>query len=299
MYAVHGADPAGLAALRNELSVLGHSVVLVGGSEAGTAGVAQVHVHLAEPGAAVEAALGLGRLSGIRITALEPAAVGQRAVIFVVAGPGLAEVVRSAGAVAVLADPDRPVQEDLAHAVARAGGDVVILPNDMETLETAHHLVASLRAERRSGSRRHRMAVIPTVAQVQGLAALAVHDPGSDFDSAVTAMSAAAGHTRHGAVSVADRPRMTMVGRCRTGDVLGTVEDDVVEVGDSAAEVAWRVLERLLGGGGELLTLVPGAAAPAELVPDLVARARERYPDVDVQLLEGGQRPALLLAGLE
>ena len=52
MYALRGAARRGLAALREELSVLGHSVVVVG-DEA----VAQVHVHLAEAGAAVEAAL--------------------------------------------------------------------------------------------------------------------------------------------------------------------------------------------------------------------------------------------------
>ena len=47
-------------ALREELSELGHSVVVVGDQS-----VAQVHVHLAEAGAAVEAALGRGTISQI------------------------------------------------------------------------------------------------------------------------------------------------------------------------------------------------------------------------------------------
>ena len=68
-----------------------------------------------------------------------------------------------------------------------ACGDVVILPNDMESLELASHLAASRRGPGR------RVAVIPTTAQVQGLAALAVHEPSADFDSAVVAMSATAG----------------------------------------------------------------------------------------------------------
>ena len=77
------------------------------------------------------------------------------------------------------------------------------------------------------------MAVIPTVAQMQGLAAMAVHEPTADFDSVVVAMSSAAGHARHAAVTIAESPAMTMAGRCETGDVLGVVEGDFVEIGDS------------------------------------------------------------------
>ena len=67
MYAVRGASPTDLDELREELSALGHSVVIVGDQA-----VAQVHVHLGDAGAAVEAALPRGRLSQIRITALPP-----------------------------------------------------------------------------------------------------------------------------------------------------------------------------------------------------------------------------------
>ena len=91
----------------------------------------------------------------------------------------------------------------------------MILPNDMETLETASHLATELRGSGR------RIAVIPTVAQVQGLAAMAVHEPTADFESVVVAMSSAAGHARHGAVTVAEGSAMTMAGRCEPGDVLG------------------------------------------------------------------------------
>jgi dihydroxyacetone kinase-like predicted kinase len=63
MYAVRGANPTDLDELREELSALGHSVVIVGDQA-----VAQVHVHLGDAGAAVEAALPRGRLSQIRIT---------------------------------------------------------------------------------------------------------------------------------------------------------------------------------------------------------------------------------------
>jgi fatty acid kinase len=143
------------------------------------------------------------------------------------------------------------------------------------------------------------VAVIPTVAQVQGLAAMAVHEPTADFDSAVVAMSSAAGHARNGAVTVAETSAMTMAGRCEPGDVLGVLEGDFVEIGASVTDVAWRVIERLLSAGGELLTVVRGVGAEQRLVDELVERLDARAPGLDVEVLDGGQPRYLLLLGLE
>ena len=165
----------------------------------------------------------------------------------------------------------------------------------MESLEIAHHLADELRAAGR------RVAVIPTVAQVQGLAALAVHEPTADFDSAVVAMSSAAGHARHGAVTIAESPAMTMAGRCELGDVLGLVDGDFVEIGDSVTEVAWRVIERLLASaGGELLTLVRGAGRrrPADRRAARADPAPGRRRSTS-SVIDGGQPRYLLLVGLE
>ena len=88
----------------------------------GDQAIAQVHVHLAEAGAAVEAALPLGELSQVRITAVpsHPAAgqpvVGRRSLLAVVAGPGLAEAVSSFGGVPVLATDGDVTIEQLAAA---------------------------------------------------------------------------------------------------------------------------------------------------------------------------------------
>lgn len=306
MYALHGAEPEALMALKQKLSDLGHSVVVVGesgarGDRAGGMGpgVAQVHVHLGDPGAAVEAALGLGRLSQVRITVLEPVGPAIRSVIAVVPGRGLARAVAASGAVAVLTVDDQPLAELLGAALGDADGDVVVLPNDPVALAAARRLVAARRAERRPTRPHRRLAVIPTLTQVQGLAALAVHDPDADFDAVVTAMSAAAGHARHGAVTVAETESDTRTGRSFPGDVLGVVEGDVVEVGASVVEVAWRVVERLLAAGGELLTVVLGADATLELADELTSRTRERAAGVQVQVIDGGQPGSVVLVGLE
>jgi uncharacterized protein len=288
MYALEGTGSAALDRLRSRLSEIGNSVVVVGDAAA-----AQVHVHLPDAGSAVEEALGLGRLSRIRITALaDSRPPAGRTVISLVVGGGLARAVQAAGGVPVLARPGEDLRESLAAALSHAGSEVAVLPNGvLEPAEVAE-IAEALHVDRR-------VAVIPSTAQIQGLAALAVHEPAAGFDAAVAAMSRAAGHARHGGVTVAETVAITMAGRCRPGDVLGVVEGDVVEIGDSAVEVGWRVIGRLLAAGGELLTLVTGEGAEPALATELADRARRTAEGLDVAILDGGQRRYVLLVGLE
>ena len=288
MYALTGATAPGLDDLRRSLSDLGNSVVIVGDRT-----VAQVHVHAADAGPTIEAALDLGTLSRIRITALDsPAGANARVVVSAVAGEGIAEAVRSMGGVPVGGWRSEDVLEELTTVVEHAGGDVVLLPNGMVSLDTVTQLADHVDAGRR-------VAIIPTSAQVQGLAALAVHEPSVDFDSTVAAMSTAAGDARHAGLTIAERPAMTMAGYCRAGDALGLVEGDVVEIGDSVVETGWRVVERLLASGGELLTLITGAGADRTIAVELARRAHQARNGLEVEILDGGQRRYLLLVGLE
>jgi dihydroxyacetone kinase-like predicted kinase len=124
-------------------------------------------------------------------------------------------------------------------------------------------------------------------------------------------MTATARHARHGAVTVAARQAITMAGPCEPGDVLGVVAGDFALVGEDLYDVATAVLDRLLGGGGELVTLVAGsldegphAAAYAEVHPaDLAARSaawvEEHHPAVDVVVYDGGQQRYQLLMSVE
>jgi DAK2 domain fusion protein YloV len=289
MYALRGAPPSDLDALREQLSELGHSVVIVGDQA-----IAQVHVHLAEAGAAVEAALPLGELSQVRITALAPTPViGRRSVLAVVTGSGLASAVASLGGVPVLAADGEVTVDQLRAAADQTCGDLVILPNGGENLKRVGEFVLELR---RAG---RRVGIVSTVAQVQGLAAMAVHEPSADFGSTVVVMSTAAEHTRYGAITVAESDAVAAAGRYVPGDVLGIVGGAVDFIGTSMAEVAWKVVEQLLGVGGELLTLVRGTEAGDDMVSQLMGRVRERFRTVDVEVVQGGQPRYPLLLGVE
>ena len=136
---------------------------------------------------------------------------------------------------------------------ACGAAEVVVLPNDGDTVRAAE--IAARTAEAELGVS---VEVIPTQAQVQGLAAVSVHEPGRGFDADVREMTATARHARHGAVTVAARRAITMAGPCEPGDALGVIAGDFAVVGSDLETVATDVLERLLAGGGELVAIVSG-----------------------------------------
>ncbi|MET9564348.1 DAK2 domain-containing protein [Streptomyces tauricus] len=297
------ADDTAVARLRDRLDALGDSLVVVGGD-----GLWNVHVHVDDAGAAVEAGVEAGRPYRIRITHFGPADAhttgstarpvrerAQRAVVAVVPGEGLARLYAEAGATTVLARPgEPPASGELVDAVRRAHAlEVVLLPNDAELRHTA---AAAAEQARTEGVR---VALIPTRSAVQGIAALAVHEPERRFDEDVVAMTSAAGATRYAEVEVAEHQSWTMAGICQAGDILGLIDGDVAVIGSDVTATAESVLNRMLSAGGEMVTLVLGEEAPTTIADHLEARVRESYLAVDTVVYQGGHQGALLLIGVE
>ncbi|NEA35247.1 DAK2 domain-containing protein [Streptomyces sp. SID13031] len=293
MYLLEAPDEQ-IGDFRQQLAGLGDSVVVVGGDE-----LWNVHVHTDDVGATIELGIGIGRPYRIRVTHFADMAhrepVPNRAVIAVAAGDGLAALFTEAGAVVVQGGPGRRCSTgELLKAIERSGApEIVLLPNDNDSIAVAE---AAATAARQDGIR---VAVIPTRAQVQGLAAIAVHDPERSFDDAVVQLSAAAGQTRHGAVTIAVKDAWTMAGTCRIGDALGVVDGDFTLITDDLKTAATGVVDRLLGGGGELMTVVTGREVDAELVDAVVRHVRRIRRDVDVVVYDGGQERYPLLIGVE
>ncbi|MEV6314551.1 DAK2 domain-containing protein [Streptomyces sp. NPDC051776] len=307
IYLLEATDEA-VAVLRSRLDALGDSLVVVGGD-----GLWNVHVHVDDAGAAVEAGVDAGRPYRIRIThfgaaaaAAEstPGAPGEeherteragRVVVAVVPGEGLAGLCREAGATVVTARPgEPPASGELVQAIRRAHArEVVLLPNDPGLRHTAAAAVEQVRAEG------VRVALIPTRSSVQGIAALAVHEPDRRFDEDVVAMTSAAGATRYAELAVAERQSFTTAGVCETGDVLGMIDGDVAVIGANLAGTAAVLLDRMLAAGGEMVTLVLGSGIPDDLGERLEAHVRESHLAVDTVVYRGGQPSVPLLIGVE
>jgi DAK2 domain fusion protein YloV len=298
-------------ALRATLGGLGDSLVVVGDG----AGVWNVHVHVNDIGAAIEAGVLAGRPHRIGVTrfadqiAAAPANGASRAtgaptaargVVVVAEGAGIAELFAAEGATVVDGGPGAgPTTAEVLTAIRATGaGEVVVLPNDADGQSVA---AAAAAEARREGVQ---VAVVPTRSPMQAVAALAVRVPGRRFDDDVIAMAEAAGATRCAELTVAARDALTSAGRCSAGDVLALVEGEVVLVAPGPAEAALapaaaELLDRLLSSGGELVTLVLGTSAPGGLDEELRRHVARTWPLVEVQSFFGGQPHQPLFVGVE
>ncbi|GAA3906711.1 DAK2 domain-containing protein [Actinoplanes auranticolor] len=325
------ATPGDVESLRGVLGDIGDSLVVVGTGD-GEPPTWNVHVHVPvdEVGAAIEAGVVAGRPHRITVTRLEDhwhqndqhanhrhednqhdgsqdqdlrapepvPSVGvsapdpdARATVVVAAGDGLTAIFAAEGATVVGRNPS--IAEILDAITATGAGHIVLLPNDANT-----HAVARSAAQE-AAAHGVRVSVVPTRSPVQALAALAVRDPGRPFDDDVIAMAEAAGACRYGEVCTASREALTVAGRCLPGDLLGLVDGEVHVIGGDLEQVCLRLLDRLLGGGGELVTLVLGADAPPELEERLRAHVTSEWRFVELNSYAGGQPRYHLLVGVE
>ena len=129
--------------------------------------------------------------------------------------------------------------------------------------------------------------MIPARFPLEGIAALAVHDPEREFAADVAAMTAAAAAMRYGSV----------IGPGSDGGFVGLDGDEVRVVAEAPRDVATTLTTMLLARGGELMTLMEGEGAEpglARLIADEIGRAR---PWVEVVRYDGG--PVPLLIGVE
>ena len=293
MFLLDATDDA-IPPLKARLGDLGDSLVVVGAEP-----LWNVHVHVDDAGAAVEAAIAAGRPHQIRITHLGAGALAgtrpTRAIIAVTHGPGTEEVMAEAGVLVIPAQPRvRPSTREFLDAIRDSGArEIVLLPSDSDTRP-----VAEVAAEEARADGLH-VAVIPTRSVVQSLAAVAVHEDGLRFADDVVAMSRAAGATRYAAVTVASREALTTAGPCRVGDVLGLVDGDISIVGRELGTVSRDLLAGMLSVGGELVTLVFGADADAAFRADLQDWLTVNSPLVDVIAYDGGQPLWPLIIGVE
>jgi DAK2 domain fusion protein YloV len=293
------APDSAIAALRAELGGLGDSVAVVGTGD----GVWNVHAHVNDVGGALEAGVEAGRPHRITVVRFadadadadagsDSAPRAGTAVVAVAPGEGLAHLFEAEGVRVV--DGRRPsTAEVLAAMRATGASEVVLLPNASQVTGIAEAAAEEARADG------IRVTVVPTRSPVQGLAAVAVHDPARRFDDDVVAMAEAAAATRFAEVTIAERESLTSVGICQAGDVLGLIDGEVVEIGRGLVAVVFAITDRLLGVGAELMTVLVGSGATSGLGELVVRHVHERAPLTDVTVYSGGQPNYPLIIGVE
>ncbi len=300
MYSLGECDAAAAGTLRDRLKQLGESVAIA--TAAGAPDGYSVHVHTDDAGAAIEAGLAFGHPRRIQISALAGATGSppgswsrERAVLAVVDGDGAAALFAGEGAGVLRTDPTTMVsaQQLLRAVVDTAAAQVMVLPNGYVAAE---ELVAGCTAAIGWGIE---VVPVPSGSMVQGLAALAVHEPGRPFVDDGYTMARAAGTTRHGSVRVATEQALTWAGACRPGDGLGIAGDEVLIVAEDIAAAAIGLIDRLLAAGGELVTVLVGVGVAAVVGDALAQHVHDRHPGVELMMYETGHRGDALLIGVE
>jgi DAK2 domain fusion protein YloV len=299
------APAAQIATLRDTLAGIGDSVAVVPLDDEQW----KVHAHVDDVGAAIEAGVAAGRPRHISVVRFadqigiahphnhpdEHHHHGNAAIVMVAPGRGFAHLFEAEGAQVVEApDGGPPTLDDLVATLSGPGGHELVLLSDAgRAAAVAEAAAEQLRSQGR------RVAVVPTRSPMQGLAAIAVHDASRRFDDDVVAMAEAAAATRHAEVTIAAAEALTAVGICTPGDILGMIDGEVVEIGRGLLAVSFNVLDRLLGVGAELITVVVGEDAPARAGDLIEAHVRTRAPLTDVAVYQGRVTDHPVIIGVE
>lgn len=306
MYLLGGCDAEGADTLRDRLDELGESVAI---ATSGIVGGYSVHVHTDDAGAAVEAGLALGNPRRIQISALTGRAGGlppgswtrERAVLAAVDGDGAIELFAGEGACVLRPDPHAAdptsaisAQQLLRAVVDTGAAQVMVLPNGYVAAE---ELVAGCTAAIGWGID---VVPLPTGSMVQGLAALAVHEPGRQAVDDGYTMARAAGSARHASVRIATEKALTWAGTCEPGDGLGIAGDEVLIVAKDVASAAIGLIDLLLAAGGELVTTLVGCGVETAAVESrLQAHVHDAHPGTELVTYRTGHRGDALLIGVE
>ncbi|HHU45575.1 MAG TPA: kinase, partial [Actinomycetales bacterium] len=275
---------------RDRMRQLGNSLIIAG--EGGDRHM--VHVHSADAGAILEAALDYGRPSSIRIEVIAETLTPPKRTVLAVAPAGpISDLFASAGAVPV--SPVGDVVSEILSAISRSpgDGDVMLLPNGL----VGNRELIQVELAAKAGA--HAITILPTSTLANGLAAVAVHDPDTPIAVDAYAMSEAAAGMRTATLAYAEITGLTAAGPCVPGDVLATVGGDILVVAKTIEDAMVRTVELMLRSGGELVTVLVGSDVDPRSAAPLQRRLAETAPGVDVTAYAAAGMAELAQIGVE
>ena len=311
MYLLEAADES-MPAFKDVWAGIGDSIVVVGGD-----GLWNCHIHTDDIGAAVEAAIDIGRPRKIRVTDLLDELEEERwvrdaadagaidevpehlltpvtcAVVAVATGDGIRRIFHSLGVQGLVTGGQsmNPSTADLLAAVEAVPADqVVILPNNKNIIPVARQV-----DEHTS----KRVVVIPTTGITEGFAALVAYDPEADADENAAEMHEATEHLVAGEVTQAVRDSSCDVGPIAAGDWLGLGEHDILAVEQQLGDAATVLLDKLVTDEHEIVTIIEGEGASAAFTRHITEWLADQRPGAAPEVHHGGQPLYPYLFGIE
>lgn len=276
--------------ISKKLEKEGESLIVVGDESA-----IRIHIHTLDPGNVVRYATRLGTVHQVSMRNMdeqhndwlemqkEKVPTADTAIIAVVSGDGLADVFTSLGAAAIVLGGQtmNPSTKDLLQAVESTPAEkYIILPNNKNIVLTASQ-VQSLTQKT--------VEVVPAETIPQGVAALLAFDYEADLQTNTHIMEKAISTVR--TIEITRATRSTQIGnlKIKKKQPIGLLDGDLVVVGDDTIGVLNQVLAKLDLSKAEVVTVYYGADAEMAEAEQVSANIREKYPQLQIEVVHGGQ----------
>ncbi len=277
-------------AIRTRLKRKGQSLITVGDST-----TVRVHIHTLDPGNVIRYATSLGTMHQVSIRNMdeqhqdflqmqkERLPEVDTAIVSVVAGDGLAEVFSSLGSSAIVPGGQtmNPSTKEILQAVKSVGSNkVIVLPNNKNVVLTAQQIPKLTDKQ---------VEIIPTHTIPQGVAALLTFDYEADFGTNVQLMKEAIGKVRTIEITQAVRPATLNSLRIKKKQYIGLLDDELLAAANTPEEVLTKMLTKLNVKKAEIVTLYYGQDVKEQQANTLAAAIRQKYDDLQVEVVRGGQ----------
>jgi len=287
-------------AIRARLKKKGESLIVVGDET-----TARIHIHTLDPGNVIRYAVSLGTMHQVSIRNMdeqhhdflemqkERAPAVDIATITVVAGDGLAEVFTSLGATAIVPGGQtmNPSTKDLLQAVNAVASDkVIILPNNRNVVLAAEQ-VQSLTGKR--------IAVVPTRTIPQGVAALLAFDYEADFEANAQLMSDAILTVKTIEITRAVRSTQLDGLSIKKRQTIGLLDGELLAAGRDTIDVLSKMLAKLDLERSEITTMYYGADTDAAEAEQVSTSIRDKHPQLQVEIVRGGQPHYSFIVSIE
>ncbi len=292
-------------ALRATIESIGDSTLVVG-----DASTIKVHVHVPDPGVPISIGAAEGSLRDVVVEdmraqyqefmagreaqagrgaagegaapffEIEPQAIG---VVAVAAGEGLRKVFRSLGATAIIEGGQtmNPSTADILEALDSIESEkAIILPNNKNILMAAQQAAEMSDKE---------VAVVPTRSIPQGIGGLLALDQQESLDNNVSSMLNSAREVVSGEVTHAVRDVDLNGVQVREGRLIGLLNGELKVTAENYTETICKLLEEVDLDDYELVTLYYGEGVNQEDTEVLVEELESRYPDLEFEVVHGGQ----------
>ena len=131
--------------------------------------------------------------------------------------------------------------------------------------------------------------VVPTITTPQGISALLALNYQADLPTNARIMTEAASSIETAEITKAVRSAQIDGMLVQEGEVIGLVNGKLVVKGESPAEVALAALAVMKAEEYEIVTVYYGESISADQAQQLADDMMDRYPEQEVELVDGGQ----------